>query len=554
MNIETKSEQNYLLGLEAISSAAEKCNLKFNDLVHVNKDIIDVAMFLDISASQAVFFACIALLSFQRTVTFDGLGKHLGCSALSLVAQMNNIDALEKKGYIQKKIKNRDRKYSYNDLGYNVPYNVIEALRKNDRTMLSEIIKFDLPKFLKQISDIVDERYNQNLSTEQVLNETEFLIRENISLPFVSFVDRELSDMVSKCTMFCMSYFRLKGQFTVCIESFANSLFDDLGYQLEFSQLVASGSHELIVKGMLKLVCSEFDGERAVMVDHKAAKCIYQDYPNLLMPEQDNPGLIRARSIRPRKLYYDNELTDQIVSIEKILRPAKFRSYLKALENNGLSRGVTAILYGAPGTGKTETVYQQARQTGRNTSMVDLSQTKSKWFGDSEKRARQIFCDYAALLENSEREPILFINEADGLFTRRLESGGKSSAADQAINTMQNILLQEMESFEGILVAATNLAGNLDKAFERRFTFKIGFPKPDLSVRSRIWKSRVPELTDAEAEMLGRSFEITGDDIDLHVRQLIFARVLNRGTSIYGTLAESCSRDQGFSGKRKIGF
>ena len=150
--------------------------------------------------------------------------------------------------------------------------------------------------------------------------------------------------------------------------------------------------------------------------------------------------------------------------MEKSAQPSRFRNYRKALERNGLSKGVTAIFYGAPGTGKTETVYQLAKKTGRDICMVELSQTKSKWFGESEKRVRQIFVDYAEMLRNCDREPILFINEADGLFSKRGNVGGNSSSSDHTVNTMQNILLQCLEDFEGILVATTNLNGNLDKA------------------------------------------------------------------------------------------
>jgi len=132
--------------------------------------------------------------------------------------------------------------------------------------------------------------------------------------------------------------------------------------------------------------------------------------------------------------------------------------------------------------------------------------------------------------------------------------GTSSSAADHAINTIQNILLQALENFEGILIATTNLTCNLDRAFERRFTFRIEFPKPDAGVRKKIWRSRLPELSDEEASRLGEQFGITGGEIEVQVRQVLLSRVLNRKISLYETLAANCSKDHGFTGSRRVGY
>lgn len=111
--------------------------------------------------------------------------------------------------------------------------------------MLESATKFDLPGFLKQASAVVDERSESLIVTSQVLTEVEFLITKNGHLPYVAFIDSGLSKTISKCTMFAVSYVRLKGQTNVNIENFANALFDDLGEQLEFAQAVSSGTMSL---------------------------------------------------------------------------------------------------------------------------------------------------------------------------------------------------------------------------------------------------------------------------------------------------------------------
>lgn len=161
---------------------------------------------------------------------------------------------------------------------------------------------------------------------------------------------------------------------------------------------------------------------------------------------------------------------------------------------------VACLFYGAPGAGKTETVYQLARRTGRNIMRVNISEIKSSWVGESEKNIKNVFNKYRFLVERSEAAPILLFNEADAILGKRME--GAERAVDRMENSIQNIILQEIENMEGILIATTNIAGNLDKAFERRFLYKIEFERPDIQAKCAIWKSMLPELNEDEAECL----------------------------------------------------
>lgn len=173
---------------------------------------------------------------------------------------------------------------------------------------------------------------------------------------------------------------------------------------------------------------------------------------------------------------------------------------------------VACLFYGAPGTGKTETVYQLARRTGRNIMRVNISEIKSSWVGESEKNIKNVFNKYRFLVERSEAAPILLFNEADAILGKRME--GAERAVDRMENSIQNIILQEIENMEGILIATTNIAGNLDKAFERRFLYKIEFERPDIQAKCAIWKSMLPELNEDEAECLASRYDFSGGQIE----------------------------------------
>ena len=149
--------------------------------------------------------------------------------------------------------------------------------------------------------------------------------------------------------------------------------------------------------------------------------------------------------------------------------------------------------------------------------------------------------------------PILLFNEADAILGKRMEGAVKS--VDRMENSVQNILLQEMETFEGIMIATTNLLGNLDPAFERRFLFKIRFDKPDLEPRRQIWKSQFPSLTDEEATFLAKEFSFSGGQIENVVRKYTIDSVLSGAEGGYEQLARFCREESvGKEYRSRIGF
>lgn len=183
---------------------------------------------------------------------------------------------------------------------------------------------------------------------------------------------------------------------------------------------------------------------------------------------------------------------------------------------------------------------------------VEISQAKSMWFGESEKIIKSLFTDYKCYAGECERTPILFFNEADAIFARRMQKVTSSPARTE--NVMQNILLEEMEQFEGILIATTNLAGNFDSAFERRFLFKIEFHLPDTPVRARIWKSRLPSLPLEDCTELARKFDLSGGQIDNVLRKNEIREIVHGNQCTFEYLITCCSEEKWVGSNSKIGF
>ena len=224
------------------------------------------------------------------------------------------------------------------------------------------------------------------------------------------------------------------------------------------------------------------------------------------------------------------------------------------LRTAGMRPGFCCIFYGAPGTGKTETVYQIARQTGRDIMRVDVDKIKSCWVGESEKNIKALFDRYRNICKNSKLAPILLFNEADAVLGVRME--GAARAVDKMENSIQNIILQEMETLEGIMIATTNLTTNLDKAFERRFLYKIRFDKPSVESRAKIWQTMLPDLSEHDAQTLASQFDLSGGEIENIARKHSVNAILKGNDSIdVQEIINSCQHERlSHNNRPKIGF
>ena len=220
-----------------------------------------------------------------------------------------------------------------------------------------------------------------------------------------------------------------------------------------------------------------------------------------------------------------------------------------------MRKGFACLFYGAPGTGKTETVYQLARRTGRDLMIVDVSQIKSCWVGESEKNIKAAFNRYRSYVRQSEPAPILLFNEADAVLGIRQE--GAQRAVEKMENSLQNIILQEMEQLDGIMIATTNLTQNLDKAFERRFLYKIEFEKPSTEAKSRIWRSMIPTLDEQTAATLAERYDFSGGQIENIARKRTVDMILRGEEPSFEQLDEYCRSEmlgQPERSRRRIGF
>ncbi len=212
---------------------------------------------------------------------------------------------------------------------------------------------------------------------------------------------------------------------------------------------------------------------------------------DMLVDEQDLFELIEPTTtmddvvLHPKTREILNFLLKQVdTKVLKLLREWGIKN-----RRSGIDAKV--IFYGPPGTGKTMTALSLAKTMRKRVLSFDCSKILSKYIGESEKNVRNIFDSYKELCQKIKSKPILLLNEADQFLSSR--SVGSNSSADKMHNQMQNIFLEQIEKFEGVLVATTNLLESIDPAFSRRFDYKIEFSKPDFKQRLELWRKMLPE-------------------------------------------------------------
>lgn len=310
------------------------------------------------------------------------------------------------------------------------------------------------------------------------------------------------------------------------------------------------GTSPLVRQGYL--VCVEdFEEEGEIQLTDKAQKELFRQYEKSTAqsvvgheePEVniDHP-IIQSQSIAAKPLFYNPAESEQVQRLSDLLDQEHFKGVQQRLKESGLRQGFACLFYGDPGTGKTETVLQLARQTGRDIMRVDMSKVRDKYNGESEKAVQAIFDQYQELAKHRSVTPILLLNEADALLGQRIENTRDWS--DKMENALQNIVLQAMETFEGILIATTNLSGLLDSAFERRFLYKIKFTKPSLEVKEKIWHAMLPDLGADETHELAKSYDFSGGQIENVKRRQVVDYLLYGKTTGYDHIVQLCKEEK----------
>lgn len=538
---------NILEAFEYIAELAEDSNLNEEFWQKAAPHIQYATKKLKLSDKQAVLLALFVEHSNSDSVQLSNLAEYIGCRTAKLISMKGDIDHLEGLHYI--------RVCRNDETTYRIPAEVLLVLQSNKTYKYKPEPVTDTQGFFNRFRRLMKERHNGELPYRNLQQEVVDMLNKIKHTQFARILNRSFLLQDDKMIFILMaSRFVETADDNVCLRTIRNLFDDDSEFIWEEKrQELRTQKSKLFELELIESVNDEG------MVSPDCFK-LTQKAKDEVLVELDlqigvsEKGLIQYDTLSEKRLVYNATEKKQIEALAAILSQERFNDVQARLREAGMRPGFCCLFYGAPGTGKTETVYQLARQTQRNILRVDVDKIKSCWVGESEKNIKALFDRYRNICKNSTLAPILLFNEADAVLGVRQE--GASRAVDKMENSLQNIILQEMESLEGIMIATTNLTANLDKAFERRFLYKIKYEKPTDEARAQIWQTMLPGLNTEDAHTLSAEFDLSGGEIENVVRKHTVNAILSGQDGVdLQQLKENCRMERlNNNGRRRIGF
>lgn len=539
--------KSVLESFEYIVELAEDSNLDRDFFEKASTYVKYASRKLKLTAMQVVLLAMFVDRSEDSRIMISEIARYAGCRTTKILRLSDDIDMLESMHYLRA---SRSRK----SLSYRVPGAVLKSLRKNQPYIHEAEPVLDTQTFFDRFDKLMNEKDDDELTHDSLMEQTMDMLEEIKDTTFATELRRcNFGDEDTLLFIFMAHLFVENNDDNIGFHDI-DDIFDDNEIPSWVKREFRTRDSELFEKELIENVNEDgMARSDAFKLTDKAKDELLCEL-NLNNVGKSDKGLVKADTLSEKKLIYNASERDQITELSSILSDSRFKEVQSRLRSAGMRPGFCCIFYGAPGTGKTETVYQIARQTGRDIMRVDVDKIKSCWVGESEKNIKALFDRYRNICKNSKLAPILLFNEADAVLGVRME--GASRAVDKMENSIQNIILQEMETLEGIMIATTNLTTNLDKAFERRFLYKIRFDKPTLESRTRIWKTMLSGLSDDDARTLASNFDLSGGEIENIARKHSVNAILSGKETIdIQEILTTCKQERILQNNRaKIGF
>jgi len=537
-----------------VYEVSKDCRLEGQYLKKIENELSLLSTYFRTTNNQAFFIALVFALNYKGdSVDLNDLIDYLNCNPMAILKHSDDLEHLYARGvFNKKKSRHRINLSGANDQ-FTINDKISEAILKNKPMPDFRQEKMtDFLLFLQKLSELVQQRNEQEIATFDLFSQTDDLLSRNGHFPLIKKIDALKLGTENSLIYLYLLWQTLLGNGSTDIGITVSSIFDKPTKQVSRMQKFLTGDHFLIKNKLIEIVVSGFFNDAEMKLSNRSIDLINDCGIKLFINMQKNDNVIKPTDIQERKLYFSEAEMDQLFLLKELMHEQKLQETQQRLAKKSLATGITVLLHGAPGTGKTEIVKQIGRESNRALMKVEISQSKSAWFGESEKIIKTIFAEYKSFAAECERTPVLFFNEADAIFSKRREIGNYSVA--QTENAIQNIILEELENFDGILIATTNLTNNLDNAFERRFLFKIRFQKPNHVIRAKIWKSKLPFLKSEDCMAMAEKYDFSGGQIDNVIRKSEIREVI-RGEKVKpADLITFCNEEVLAEKRSKMGF
>ncbi len=521
-----------------------------------NKTVKEIQKELNITIDEAMVLSIIMSYQIQDTysTSFDTLKKDFKLQSDEYLKYLNIAYKLEKKGFIALAEERRRGRSSRISPEFNVDDMIFNKLILG-YDYLDDVDFSDIYSVVKIIAELIYKKDDKKLTEFRLVSEANRVfdkldIKEEFTKAILKYSTKE------KLLLMYLIYEYIDGNSGERANRICEIFFDDLSHRARYLESILKEELDIFKDKLVQLEerSGLFDSSTDIQLTPKAIALLLQSKDKNKKQEfkAQFTKHIKFNSLK-KEIFLDERVARDINQLKDVCSSKNFNKIVKDLKKANLPSGIVSIFYGFAGTGKTASVYEIAKLTKRDVLQVDISSIQSKWVGESEKNTKAIFDEYYKACEILKSKPILLFNEADAIISKRLDV---NDAVSQMNNTMQNILLEELENFNGIFMATTNLIDNMDDAFSRRFLNKIKFDRPTAKTREHIWKSKLPELEDKIYEKLS-IYDLSGGQIENVTRKYLINKILNQKEFDFNEILEYIKEEISFKkddNSLKVGF
>ena len=541
-----KKDMTLLQAIERVVELSEDSKMSPEFMKKAKTEIQLLAKSFGITERQAVLF-CVCMEKGPRRVDYDDLASYLNLNKIGVLSFASDIDALVRR----RLLKYRDVK---DEDDFDIPSVVIRSLKHNEVYQLPQRKGLDCASMFELLAQWFEDLDDDAISPHELCEELQSLFKDN---PQVGFVKHLKEYCLSPNDQMMVTFFchRLVNKDDDDIRfGDIEDLFDNISDFNRAKGELRTSEHKLQEKKIVEHRCVDGLADVTKYKLTESAKRILLAEMSVCETEEKLADMLDASKLTQKQLFFPKDIHRQVEELGSFLQSENYQKIQERMKEKGFRNGFACLFYGSPGTGKTETVYQLARQSGRNIMVVDVPQLKSMWVGQSEKNVKALFDRYREQVSKAKLTPILLFNEADAIIGKR--KNGAENAVDKMENSLQNIILQEMEQLDGIMIATTNLQQNMDKAFERRFLYKIKFDKPTEEARASIWHEMIPELNEMDVQALASKYDFSGGQIENIARHYAIDSILHGvNDDALAMLITHCDNERLDSREvRKVGF
>ena len=374
-------------------------------------DISSLSKNLGMTPMQVLILTAVLQKSYHYRIDAEDIASYLGMEYLKFLTYSKDLDELKRRGYIRV-----DK-----ECNVVVPSEVLSNLKNNRPLEPEPTAGLDTSRILSRIRRKLSIRENDQLTTDEVRSDFDFLMKENpetsIGRTYIKYLHGKVHD--DERLVFAALLYRYYYEEDDMVgwhhldDYFEDDKLDCLKGEYAVEQMDLQRQGIIEYSGQDGMLTKDYFKIKDSILEEALA-----DVGGLKKKEARVSAArkIDAGTIARKELFYNPSEERQVGQLVDILSESRFASIRETMKVQSLRTGFTCLFYGAPGTGKTETVYQLARKSGRNLFVVDVSQIKSCWVGESEKNIKQVFARYRECVAAGGTIPILLFNEADAIF------------------------------------------------------------------------------------------------------------------------------------------